>query len=86
MPELIEVRIFAESLNKLTAGKTLLSLEFDGHSRHNKNGLKNHDELRAKLPLKILYVASRGKKIIFCLEDDIYIMSSLGILRMLAVR
>ena len=93
MPEGSEVKCVADTLNILYANKVIMEINFDTRSRYYTSGRsdikpaqlkilqdfhRGIEELRKRLPLKVLLVRSRGKKIIFELEDDTYLVSSLG--------
>jgi formamidopyrimidine-DNA glycosylase len=71
MPEIIEVRIFAETLHRDFHGKTLLNIDSDSKI-HNK--LKGVDNL--KLPAKLLGVNCYGKKVIFVFENGQYLVNA----------
>lgn len=75
MPEKPEVQIIALKLNELFTNKLLIDIIWDISSVY-KDGLPKYKELG--LPLKLLKVYSRGKKVIFCLENQKYLISSLG--------
>lgn len=79
IPEGPEVKRIADCLAKLLIGKTLVDLRYDQNSRYVKKGIVNHAALLAKLPLKITGVRTKGKKIILCLENDVYLLSFLGL-------
>lgn len=71
MPEIIEVRIIAETLHRDFHGKTLLTI--DSNSKiYNK--LKGVDNL--KLPAKLLGVNCYGKKVIFVFENGQYLVNA----------
>ncbi len=77
MPEGPEVARMVDSLQDLV-GMLLYSINYNEKSKYGKKRLENHDELTEKLPLKILQIKAYGKKILFCLEENITIMSGLG--------
>lgn len=79
MPEGPEVHTIADYLNQEILGLTLIDVDYNMSSRYNKSGLLGHDALKALLPLKIVDVAAKGKKIIFMLENEqpIFLLSSL---------
>lgn len=84
MPEAIEVAIIAQYLNKNVSGKILTSIEWNEKSRYFKPnrqgivGIPDYDQLVPYLPRKIMRVWSRGKVIVFELENNIYITSQLA--------
>jgi endonuclease VIII len=79
MPEGPETKIISDFLNKNLSGKTLLSIEINSKSRYYKLGqIEGYDTLLNYLPLKVSRVWTRGKVIVFELQNDIYITSQLG--------
>lgn len=93
MPEGSEVRCVADTLHILYVNKIIVDIQIDSRSRYwvtERTDIKpaqskilqdfhrGIEELRKRLPLKVLLVRSRGKKIIFELEGDNYLVSSLG--------
>lgn len=79
MPEGPEVALFAKYLNDQVAGRSLTNLSINDGSRYYKDGLPLLEDLKALLPLYIVKVRSRGKKIIFELENHVFFVSSLGL-------
>lgn len=77
MPEGPEVKIIATNLNTEITGLRLTAIEYDIGSRYAKRGIANHQRLNNYLPLQVLGVSSRGKKIIIELEQGVYLISSL---------
>ena len=78
MPEGPEVAVIADSLNSVLIGKQIINLSIDEKSRYSKSGLPGHQQFRDQLPLEVKSITSRGKKVIFSLTKDIYLVSSLG--------
>jgi DNA-formamidopyrimidine glycosylase len=74
MPEICECHLIANSLNTLCSGKILNKLQFDDKSKFYKHPIKNI----LNLPSLLTRVYAHGKKIIFELENNEYIISSLG--------
>ena len=79
MPEGPEVALFARYLDQHVAGRSLTNLSINSGSRYSKDGLSHHETLKSLLPLNILKVRSRGKKIVFELEKDVALVSTLGL-------
>jgi DNA-formamidopyrimidine glycosylase len=96
MPEGPEVHTIADWLNQQVTGFTLLDLDYSATSRYNKRksnsstgesnlvevGLDGLQDLRDRLPLTIVEIGAKGKKIIFMLEDEklenrVFLISSL---------
>lgn len=83
MPEGPEVRVIADCLRKLLVGKQLLQITTNDLSRY-RNGIPRYSDVERYLPLSVLDVTTRGKKIIFSFSGDleegreIYLVVSLG--------
>ncbi len=83
MPEGPEVRVIADCLRKLLVGKQLLQITTNDLTRY-RNGIPRYSDVERYLPLWVLDVTTRGKKIIFCFSGDskeereIYLVVSLG--------
>lgn len=77
MPEGPEVRIHAEQLHKILVGKYLIEIGYDERSRYRNNPLTNIEKL--EYPYEFKRVFSKGKKIVFELSNEIYLISSLGL-------
>ena len=73
MPELPEIANMAENLQKYLPGYYILKLNYDLDSKQ-VLPLKS-----LKLPIKILGITIRGKKLIFILENNFFIVSSLSL-------
>lgn len=78
MPEGPEVSFMVNRLNELLAGKYLQSIILEPTGRYGKKSPDNFSTLIARLPLKIITVANKGKFIYFQLEGDIIIFQTLG--------
>lgn len=78
MPEGPEVRIQAEQLDQILRGKYLLGIEIDSACRYSPDGIPGYNRLEQYLPAQIQRVYPVGKKIIFELTDELYMISSLG--------
>jgi DNA-formamidopyrimidine glycosylase len=81
MPEGAEVKLYADCLWETFREQQIIDLEITERSRYWKGGLPNLEAL--SYPLQINNIASRGKKIIFDLEDadgkTIFFVSFLGL-------
>lgn len=76
MPEKGEAQIMADQLVTAVKGKTLTSMKINEKSKYFTKKLANFDSI--KFPLKCLDVVSKGKKIIFFFNFDVYFVFSLG--------
>lgn len=78
MPEGPECRSTADDLNAIYPGKTLVSITWDQTSKHFSDQEDSYNQLLHLLPRKLLQVFTHGKKIIFHLEGDIFMVSFMG--------
>lgn len=78
MPEGPEVKIMAEYLNNLLAGGFLYKIIINPSSKFAKYPINGLDKLNSYLPLRITKISSFGKKIIFFLSHNVFLISSLG--------
>ena len=79
MPEVIEIRKYADFLTKKVKGATLTDIiilkgRYDTHGP-----FENYNLLLENLPLKILDIRTKGKFLYIVLENDYYIFSTLGL-------
>lgn len=72
MPEGPEIAVVAVTLQKYLAGFNIINLEYDVDSKK-INALKN-----LSLPIVIKGITFKGKKLVFMLENDTYVVFSLG--------
>jgi len=77
MPEGPEVAVIVNFLSTVYVGKTLVGLSYDANSRYAKSGWTSHTQFLDRLPQKVNKIWSRGKKIVWELED-LAIVFSLG--------
>ena len=77
MPEVCEVTLTSLYLNNKISNATIEKLEVLG-GRYSKTPLLYLNDFNNKLPLTIQNIDSKGKQIWFELNNDIYIMSHLG--------
>ncbi|XWV26090.1 putative formamidopyrimidine-DNA glycosylase [Tupanvirus soda lake] len=84
MPEIAEIALTSEILEKYLKNKTLLSFDFTS-GRFTKKSPVGYDEFVEALPLKVRHISSRGKFLWFELydpndKDDIwYIWNTFGL-------
>lgn len=79
MPEVVEVKIQADQLHEILINKELLSITWDDRSKHRNTGIDGYEDFQKYLPSKFVKVTTKGKKLVFHLDSDIYIVSSLGL-------
>jgi len=83
MPEGPECFRLAAKLQKLLAGKRLQLVEVVGGRYKNHGppeGLERLNESLTKQCLRFTEIGAKGKLIYLCLEDDIYLLSTLGLM------
>ena len=79
MPEVVEVRKYADFLNKILKNKNIIEINIL-QGRYKKYGpFERYNQLKDKLPIKVLDIKTKGKFLYFILEDDYYIFSTLGL-------
>jgi len=79
MPEINEVRKYADFILKKCRGKNILEIKIV-KGRYKKHGpFDKYKELVGELPLKLLNIKTKGKFLYIELEKGFYILSTLGL-------
>ncbi len=81
MPEIAEVALTAQILDKYTKGKYIKNIEFKS-GRYQKKPPANFENIRISFPLKIISVNSKGKFLWIELGEDTvdwYIWNTFGL-------
>lgn len=79
MPEVVEVKKYADFLNKNLKNKYINQINIL-QGRYKKYGpFPLYDKLIEHLPIKVLDIKTKGKFLYFILENDFYIFSTLGL-------
>lgn len=79
MPEVIEVRHYADDIKKYLKNEKILSVKIT-NGRYKKSGhFEGFNELSKSLPIKVNDVKTKGKLIYIKLENTFYIVSTLGL-------
>lgn len=79
MPEVIEVRQYADFITKNTRNSKLLDIKII-EGRYKKHGpFKSYNLIKKNLPIKILDVQTKGKYTYMSFEKDFYIGVTLGL-------
>ena len=79
MPEINEVRTYADFLNEQLKNKKIIEINIL-NGRYKKHGpFALYHELKNHLPLKVLNVQTKGKFLYFTLENNYFIFSTLGL-------
>lgn len=79
MPEINEVRRYADFLLKKLKNKSILEINILNGRYKKHKPFDKYNELVKKLPIKLLYVKTKGKFLYMILEDGYYIFSTLGL-------
>ena len=79
MPEGPQCRCTASFLEAHLQGKVLTRVEITGGRYKNHGQFDGYTLITKALPLRLLYVGSRGKLIVFMFEKEIYLLSTLGL-------
>lgn len=79
MPEIVEVRIFADFINKNVGKTNLINIKIL-NGRYKIHGpFDGYDKLLKNLPLKLLEVKTKGKFMYMTFENNIFIGFTLGL-------
>jgi len=79
MPEVIEVRKYADFIKKHIKNKYITEINIL-NGRYKKHGpFEMYKELVKKLPLKVIDVKTKGKFLYFVIEEGFYLFSTLGL-------
>lgn len=79
MPEINEVRRYADFLIKKLKNKNILEINILNGRYKKHKPFDKYKELVNKLPIKLLDVKTKGKFLYIILEDNYYIFSTLGL-------
>lgn len=79
MPEIIEIHKYADFLKKILKNKYINYINIL-KGRYLKHGpFELYNELKDKLPIKVLDIKTKGKFLYFILENDYYLGTTLGL-------
>jgi formamidopyrimidine-DNA glycosylase len=79
MPEVIEVREYADFLNKKLKNKYINDINIL-KGRYKKHGpFNNYKKLKSNIPIKVLNIKTKGKFLYFVLDKGLYLFSTLGL-------
>ena len=79
MPEIVEVRIFSDFINKHVGKNKLINIDILNGRYKTHGPFDNYNKFVNKLPLKLLDVKTKGKFMYMCYENDLYIGITLGL-------
>jgi formamidopyrimidine-DNA glycosylase len=79
MPEIREVRKYADLIRKKAKNKEIIGLKIL-NGRYRKHGpFENYNKLKNKLPIKLIDVKTKGKLLYMVFEGDLYLMCTTGL-------
>jgi formamidopyrimidine-DNA glycosylase len=79
MPEINEIRNYSLFISDKLKNKEIIDIKIlNGRYKH-KGPFEHYDTLKKDLPIKLLDVRTKGKLLYMILEDDYYILSTLGL-------
>jgi len=79
MPEINEIRNYSIFINDKLKNKEIIDIKIlNGRYKH-KGPFENYISIKKDLPIKLLDVKTKGKLLYMVLEDDYYILSTLGL-------
>ena len=79
MPEINEVRQYADFLNSKLKNKNIIQVNIL-NGRYKKHGpFTNYNELDKNLPIKVLDIKTKGKFLYMILANNLYLFSTLGL-------
>ena len=79
MPEVVEIKKYADFLNKKLKNKNLNDIKILKGRYKTHNPFALYYSITNKLPLKVLDVRTKGKFLYIVMEDDYFIFSTLGL-------
>ena len=79
MPEVVEIRKYADFLNKKLKNKKLNNIKILKGRYKTHEPFDSYYKLQKLLPTKVLNVKTKGKFLYIVLENDYYIFSTLGL-------
>lgn len=79
MPEIKEVRKFADFIKKNIKNKKIIEIKILAGRYKKHEPFKNYNIIKKKLPLKVIDVKTRGKFLYIIFEKNFYLFSTLGL-------
>jgi endonuclease-8 len=80
MPEVIEVRKYADFMKSKMKNKSIESINIINGRYKKHKPFEMYSDISADLPLKLLDVKTKGKLLYMVFENDYYIFSTLGLM------
>ena len=79
MPEIVEVKRFVDFINSKIHNKYILDIIIHKGRYKKHKPFTNYDILKKMCPIKVIEVKSKGKLIYIILENNLFILNSLGL-------
>jgi len=79
MPEIVEVRKYADFLKKHLLNKNIIEINILNGRYKKHKPFSNYKKLKNNLPLKVIDIRTKGKLLYFIFENDLYLISTLGL-------
>jgi formamidopyrimidine-DNA glycosylase len=79
MPEIVEVKKYVDFLLSKFKNKSIINISILRGRYKNHEPFDNYHLIKKNLPLRVLDVLSKGKLIYIILEDNYYILNTLGL-------
>jgi endonuclease-8 len=79
MPEVTEVRKYADFLKKKMKNNDILEINIFNGRYHKHKPFELYSEMIKKLPIKVLDIKTKGKFMYFCFDNDYYLFCTLGL-------
>jgi endonuclease-8 len=79
MPEIVEVKKYAQLIKKYLVDTNITEINILDGRYKNKGPFDLYKEIKKMLPIKIIDVKTKGKLIYFILENNFFILNTLGL-------
>jgi formamidopyrimidine-DNA glycosylase len=79
MPEINEIRNYALFINNILKNKEILDIKIINGRYKNKGPFEGYDVIKREIPIKVLDVKTKGKLLYMILDNNYYILSTLGL-------
>lgn len=80
MPEIIEVRNYADLIKKKLKNKKIVEINILNGRYKKKGPFENYKKLKKNLPFELLDVKTKGKMIYFIFDNNLFLVSKLGLM------
>lgn len=79
MPEITEIRKYADFIKKHINGKKILNINILNGRYKKHKPFEKYDVIMKNLPLKLIDIATKGKLMYFIMEKNIFIKTTMGL-------